>query len=748
MRRACIALMLCLAGLARSAEPLILNIILNDVPRGDIDARTEADLYWLDAKALKELGIKAVTGTSRYFDGHRFVRLDQIDGVKSQLDLNLLQAALQADPELLPVQTSDFSTQSTITPWQGGRSAYLNYGLSAFRDANGDAGVGFSPLLNISAGGWNLRSRHDYQSISQGWSRLDSTLSYDRPDQMMRITLGDLSPQTGALGRGMPMGGIGISRVFSMQPGFETKPGLRGSAPVTSPSVAEIYVNGVVVKNMNLQPGMYQFQDLSYFSGFQDIAVVIKDQYGNREVYNLPYYFDDSLLKSGLHEFNYNLGLERQDGFDEYRGLAFSGLHRYGLNDHVTLGLRMERTGQRQSAGALMNLRLGDYGVLGGAASWADNGDTQGSAALLNYRYEKQAFNIRALLQQQSEYYLYSSAELPLPEWSGSVGFGFGRSNLGNWGFDITRQTGGQIAAETAYRLNFSASLARQLSVSASLSLRESGALGFLNLTWMPDNRQTVGAGLQHDELNQLRLNTYYAKNAPAGEGWGYRVNTEHGPQGRSADGFVQGRFASSQFTATARQSESGNNSYRLTAEGAVAFVEGHWGLSRPVTQSFALIQSEGLSGVGVKQNSQLIGRTDQNGYLWVPELGSYGHQQIELEQRDIPIEYELPQLRMDMMPGQNMGRLIAFAARRLQAYEAQLSDAAGQPYANAVLQLKSATTERTVVTSLAGALYLEDLAPGAYRLKGVSPPCSLDLTIPDQKGGLINLGALVCEDL
>jgi outer membrane usher protein len=541
------------------------------------------------------------------------------------------------------------------------------------------------------------------------------------------------------------MAGIGLSRVFSMQPEFDTKPGLSGGAPVTSPSTAEIYVNGVVVKNMNLQPGMYQFQDLSYFSGFQDISVVIRDQYGNRQIYNMPYYFDDSLLKAGLHEFNYNLGLERKDGFDHYQGLAFSGLHRFGVTDSLTMGLRMERTQERQSAGALLNVRLGEYGVLGGAASWADNAGEQGYAALMNYRYENQDFNIRGMAQKQSIHYLPSSIMLPVPELSASIGFGFGHPSLGNWGFDVSRQTGGSAMAETAWRMSYSASPARNVSVSTSLSLRDSGTTGFVNLTWMFDNAMSAGSSFQRDELNQQRFNTYLSKTAARGEGWGYQLNAEHSAQGLLADGFVQGRFARSQLTATARQYESGVAT-RINVEGALVYAEGHWGLTRPVDQSFALVQSQNLSGVGVRQNGQLIGHTSEEGYLWVPDLGSYGQQQIELAQNDIPIEYDVPQLRMDVMPGQNMGKVLVFKAERLRAWEAKLFNEAGKPLTDTPFVLVSTAGRYEFVSSLSGAVYLEHLSPGSYQLLAESVPCSAEVFIPERDEVVVDIGSLVCK--
>ncbi|STQ91457.1 fimbria/pilus outer membrane usher protein [Iodobacter fluviatilis] len=741
-------LLLCSCRFASAAaEPLIINIMLNGMAKGDLEARVDADIYWLDADALKGMGLSEVKGSSQLFSGRRFVRMDQISGVKANLDLDLLQASLQAEPALLPLQISNFSQQNHIRPWEGGTSAYLNYTVSARRDASGQTGMGFAPTLNIASEGWNLRSRHDYQSHDQGWLRLDSTLSYDSPDQMMRITLGDLSPTAGALGRGVPMAGIGVSRVFSMQPYFETKPGLNGGAPITSPSTAEIYINGVIVKNVDLQPGMYQFQDLSYFSGFQDIAVVVKDQYGNRQVYNLPYYFDDSLLKSGLNEFNYNLGAERKEGFDHYQGLAFSGLHRYGVSDYLTVGVRAERTPGYQSAGALANLRLGDYGVLGVAASWAKNGGEQGQASLFNYRYEEQAFNVRAMLQQQSAHYLASMLDLPVPAWNGSVGFGFGNQSIGNWGVDLMRQAGGTAETANALRLSFSASPARDFSVSTSFSIRNNGSQGFVNLTWLFDGNQSAGTSFQRDEFNQQRMNAYYAKNTPAGEGWSYRFNAEHDRIGSSQDAYVQGRFAQSQLTASARQ-YAGRSSYSVAAEGAVAYVDGHWGVSRPINQSFALVQSEGLSGVGVTQNSQLIGHTDEEGYLWVPELSNYGQQQIALVQDDIPIEYTLPKLRLDVMPGQNMGRHLVFAAKKLRAFEARIVDAQQHALVNTTLSLKLPEGDLSAMTDINGKIYLEDIAPGkyAFEIQNKGLPCSAWIEVPDAAGDVLDLGDLICS--
>ena len=77
--------------------------------------------------------------------------------------------------------------------------------------------------------------------------------------------------------------------------------------------------------------------------------MVIKDPFGQEQTIRYPYYFTDTLLGAGLHEYSYNAGFLRRRFGEEsnrYGPLAFSAFHNYGLNDALTVGGRGKAAGK------------------------------------------------------------------------------------------------------------------------------------------------------------------------------------------------------------------------------------------------------------------------------------------------------------------------------------------------------------------------------------------------------------------
>ena len=84
------------------------------------------------------------------------------------------------------------------------------------------------------------------------------------------------------------------------------------------------------------------------------MTVVIKDPFGREQRIVYPFYFAETLLEKGLHEYSYNVGFLRRkfgEESDRYGPIAFSAFHNYGLSDRVTLGGRGEGTGDGANLG-------------------------------------------------------------------------------------------------------------------------------------------------------------------------------------------------------------------------------------------------------------------------------------------------------------------------------------------------------------------------------------------------------------
>ncbi|MBM3115347.1 fimbria/pilus outer membrane usher protein [Jeongeupia naejangsanensis] len=723
MLRRCLGLALALITGAASAEALLVAVRVNDVDRGTQRAWLEAGQLWLASDDVRQLGLK-LDGQSAEFDGVRYLQLSSFKDVRSHYDPDQLTVSLTVAPAQIGEQTiSLYGRSQPAEVWRGGVSGYLNYTVSTFRNPDGSDGYGFAPLANLSAGGWNLRSDQNYQSSGreERWQRVTTTATHDWPDSMARLTLGDLSPVTGTLGSAPQLAGIGFSRVFSMQQDFDSAPSMSATVPVTTPSTAEVYLNGERIRTESLSPGMYQFQDLRYFAGLQNVQIVLRDEYGNRQTINVPYYFDDSLLKAGLNDFNYNVGVwRRPEGFDDYGGFAYSLYHRYGVSDALTVGARAEGNPDYDSAGGLVTARLGRAGVLSGAFSWARHDDgNAGDAQYLAYRFDERSWSLRGFAQHIDPGYVAAGTGFAPPRWSGGAGGSWGAPAWGNWSLDWSRQVGGALPTQNQYRLGYSVAPLRSVSLSMNVTLADTGDNtslgGYVNLAWFFDSRTTASVSSQRSNDGNWQSNVALARSTPFGEGWGYRVNAQHGDSGDEVDGSIDGRFAPGQLSLSASRNEGQSTAWRASWAGALVYADGATALSRQVNQSFAIAELP-LSGVAVTQNGQVVGRSGADGRVVLPDLSSYNTQQIGLVQNDLPLDYAVPQLRRDVQPGYNSGRVVRFEATPIRAWAGVLVDGQDKPLSSTVIRLALPEGTRKLQTALDGSFYVDDLAAGEYR--------------------------------
>lgn len=749
---------------ALAAEQLIINLTVNGVPQGDVPAIYDQGGYWLKAQTIKDAGINTLDGEQQDFAGSVFFRTDRLVGIDSQMDEAELSLSLNAAAsEFGERQISLNRNRSESFPQPAPLSWYLNYQIAAFSQSQ-TSGLDyqFSPTVNINQGAWNFRSAQSFntQNSAQRWTRLNTTLDYDVPEKMLRASMGDISPSAGALGFNQTMAGLSVSRVFNMQPNFNSSPSFSTQASVTQPSTAEIYLNGQRVSTQSLQPGVYNFNDLSFFSGLQNVEIVIRDAAGNAQRISVPYYFDDSLLKAGLSDFNYSAGLARKNAtFDQYQDFAYSAYQRVGVTDWLTLGAQTSGGKDSNSSGILANVGLGTYGTLATAFSWAHHDQQEGGAAqLLQYRFINQALSISANARRQDKDFLKhdENSVLTAPDWSANVGLGWGNNQIGNLSVDIGRQVGNSDALTfNRYVLAYTISPMRQMSVSAQAQLqdRTSGPTwyGFLNFSWFFDQGRSLYSSARYNN-DQTLASTNFSQNAPSGEGWGYNFSAQQQETGTDYTAWAQNKRQHGQIDLSMMRSNnsiSSNTNWQAAWSGALAYTEGHYALTRPITQSFAIVELPEIPAVGVLHNGSLVGTTDEHGIVFLPDLASYGYHQIGLEQNDIPIQYSLERLQKETLTGNNDGRLVQFQARQVAAVSGQFVHTDGRAVLNQWIKVEAIDADSTqpvlLQTAMDGRFYTESLTAGRYRFS--SELCNGEFVIPQSSDVITELATIICTE-
>jgi outer membrane usher protein len=184
---------------------------------------------------------------------------------------------------------------------------------------------------------------------------------------------------------------------------------------------------------------------------------------------------------------------------------------------------------------------------------------------------------------------------------------------------------------------------------------------------------------------------------------------------------------------------------------GSVVGIGGRAFLARPVAQSFALAEVPGVAGVRIYHNSQLVGRTDGEGQLLVPALGGYGVNQLSLDDRDVPIDRELKQVRQEVVPRDFVGTRASFETKRVSALGGILvASIGGQPLpvASAELVLRGGKGDAAGISGPDGDFYFDDLEPGRYEIEALNRKvrCRASVTLAEGRGPFVDLGRVSCS--
>jgi outer membrane usher protein len=212
-------------------------------------------------------------------------------------------------------------------------SAFLNY--AAFAESKGtsiatDAGVSVRGALFRMGGGRDASGRY---------FRAASHLTIDNAAQLVRWDVGDTIAAGGLAAMTRPVLGVSVSRELGIDPYFVCYTPLTLNGSASSPSVAEVYVNGQLVGRERIAPGAFTLSGLPVTVGAGQAEIVLRDAFGREERLASNFYEPASLLRPGLHEFHYAAGVARDESrVWRYRGFAASASHRVGINERLTLG--------------------------------------------------------------------------------------------------------------------------------------------------------------------------------------------------------------------------------------------------------------------------------------------------------------------------------------------------------------------------------------------------------------------------
>ncbi len=742
-------------GVAAQADiRTYVTLHVNTIDQGEAVAILRDKDVLVPVTVLEAAGVRGLTGKRETIRDQQYVSLTSLNpDVAYQFNLG----ALSLDITVLPTHLGSTSLNLTNNKpanieYPGGSSAYINY---AFTDATG----GFASAFFDGGFARGEDSLHYSFTTQRGESFRRGIVYFqmDDRDTSVRRVVGDLNANSGDLGGSMYLAGFGISRAFDLDPYAVLFPLPSLSGVATTPSVASIYVNGVLVQRVNLPPGSFNLGNLPVATGSANTQVVLTDAFGRTQSYSQNYFTAANLLKKGLTDYQFSVGFLRPNAFginDTYGPAAAVGRYRIGVSNAVTIGGRFEVTPNLTSLGPTVDFKL-PVGYFHLAASGSRENGLGGAAASIGYSFSTSRYGFSLSALAQGPYYSTISQspmlDRPTVAYSATGSMQIGRATTLSAQF--SRRHMRDSGTTDQFAISQTVAIRRGLALtfteerdSSTMSAPFSGVTGTLNFAVGRADASITGQG------GATRDSNVQIQESPAGRyGIGYLASYDPS-YNHALNASMQYRSNYGDAALDYAVSDGASASNTLRVSGGVAIVDGHAYATRPVLGSYALVDVPGLAGVDVYHENELVGKTDRHGKLLVPDLlPNYGND-IRIDDKDAPMNTSIQTVQRLVAPAAQAGAHVVFAATELHALNGNIvvnlnGKQVVPVYGDLTLESGTSVIAESILGK-GGEFYLEGVPAGKYVAHVVfrEGECRFDFLAPTTDATLFKLGTLGCS--
>jgi outer membrane usher protein len=700
----------------------------------------ELDPKLFGVEQLEQFDLDGIKGLSYAYDAARqsiALRID--DALRAPLALS---GRSVRKPDVATVTPGAVLNYDAFSVLGRNRSSVISHELRYF-NANG---------VLTSTGSVNLsRQLRQYVRFDTAWVHAD-------PDTMETWTVGDLISSSLPWSRSLRMGGVQWKRSFDLRPDLLTFPAAALSGSAVVPSAVTLYINGVRQVETAVPSGPFIINQVAGINGAGQATLVTRDPAGRAISTTLPLYVDTRMLAEGLTDYSFELGVLRRryttDSFGYARTPVASGSLRHGLGDSLTVEAHGEGGNGVVNGGGGLLWRLGQAGVvsasLAGSGGDGNGASRRGGQATLGYQYLSPRFSIDLQSLRASAGYsdlgtldgaagVRASDRVTL-NLSLFAGHGLGLSMI--------NLRSPLVPPARVRALSYSASLGWGLffSVSAFRDTLDAKARGvFFSVSGSFGDR--VSASVSRSRQNDVRSTTTTIGRSAGyggGFGWGLQSLNNNGVTLRAAQGTYLGNYG--QVTALVQET-GGQRNTSLDVTGALVMMDGSVHAARQVGGGFALVSTDGVGGVPVLQENQVIGKTSSAGYLLVPNLNPYLSNQVGIDPSKLPLDARIASTGRGVVPARGSGVLVRFPVETYSAASVILHDGAGKPLAAGVSVLHVESGASTVV-GYDGVAFIDHLQPlNHLRLELDGKPCLIEFPYDAVKGeAMPTLGPYSCR--
>lgn len=626
---------------------------------------------------------------------------------------------------------------------------------------------------DLSEGGNSYR-------ISRGYARL----VYDQPAAYRRWFLGDLDPETRGTQSFLRMGGVGLLRQTRRFNAFRSAI-LQSNRTlvVQRPSTVRFVRNGVLYRQLQLDPGSYDFSSFPLIAGSNDVDIEVSDETGQVQSLNYQQYLDPIDLDPGDFEYGAYLGpISRSFGVTpRYDGpLVFTGFFRKAFFNRPALGFGAQVSEAVQAFTGQTQFVLPNGGRLLLDAGGSRSRETgMGFAVGAGYDHFFDRGGLTDSFSLRADYVSRDYANLNDPAAVNTVSATingqytrqFNRRIVGtvSGSFRKSRRDDSdsyRIGTAVFYRIDdrFTVRTGVDYIKTPALFGLGGGVGATIGLVFQPDYRRRAEA--RYDTRNRLAELSYNQAGLNELNSLGFGGVLAYQDGDTRAQAYAD--YSANRFNAGINHSAFGpslSNFGQLNVTSVrvgttLAYADGMFGVGRRINDGFMLIQPHAnlgkrsvVAGQSLAKNDY-IGRSGPLGAAVNNALGSYVTQSVQYDVEDAPSGYDIGPGVVRVRPPYRAGYAFrvgtdAFvsAIGTLVRGSVPVSLIGGRI---TLLDLREGENPQPVpfFTNTVGRFAIASLLPGRrYRVEtygaGGTTDRSFEFTVPSDTDGLVDLGTV-----
>ncbi len=690
--------------------------------------------------------------------------------------------------------------KQSIAPWSG----YVNmsHGLTAARDYRMYMG---QYDVNVNAKDWVVQSEIRYNGAQpQPLSWSSGRVVKDIPRHKVRVMLGDsASPNLAIALERPPMAsgfqqtlfGVRVNQLRRFLSSPDQQNTFRQAVTISEDARIEVFINGRSVFSQIVLPGKYELKDFPFQMGRNDVLIQVFGYDGLLEEIETEFFYNPSLLPKGEKRYQVASGYPYEMGTTtpqiDSSNLTNVAYLRYGISNQVGATGYIQTVQNRALVGM-----MGEYAfksnIISMEAVRSRNLQDQSGQAL---RVQAYSSNTKFFGRQFSFLPTFYTVNIQLmsegfdPTLMGISTNKVVRSIAPSMAWQVSPACQVQLSGMTNKRLNERPTRsfklrtfyrAQQWNLNASIEhasgLEENELTLFTSATWRPkgqprnryshryntDTKQhSVMASMRPEETPNLNYqwNTNYVdlrNTSHIGtvqyQSLAHNITTQVSRMGNvgnrthevAVDYF--GPRALADISHTRYQGRGGVTS--LQVNNALAVVGQHWGISRPISNSFAILYPNNEAMNDSKINFTSGSVLDRYSAAVVPNVGNYRDFEVEIDTADVPLGLDLGAQKYRLYGSLNSGQAIPVGKPGgVLMARAILNKPDGTPLdlnVGTFVSSKYPDLQVQFFTNQSGGLFVMGLTAGVYTIEILGDAYApLTVKVPKSKDALVDLGTL-----